>query len=405
MEGFGEKGGSESEKGGRKKSGSEKSGSEVRRWQPDPAVKNEFSLSNTRGTIAMAKLGDNPNSATNEWFFNLGDNSANLNNQNGGFTVFGRISSQAGLAVMDKLAAVSTQSLSLTPTLSFDQIPLLNYNVGAIKDENLLIVQSIRLVERPPQPAIRSDTGVILAGAFGGAAVAAPGAFIEIYGANLGGEVSRGWDVEKDFTNGRAPTALEGVSVTVNGQPTYISYVSPTQLNVQIPANVPTGEPLPVVVTHRGVSSNAVRLPVLDQAGGLLAPPSFKVGAKQYVAAIRPAASLVFISNGTIPGLPAAPAVPGETLVFYGTGFGLIGGITTSLGGDIAQGTSRVLAPVQFKFGGTTAVVSYSGLTPGLVGLYQFNVVVPASVASGDVELEVTQAGQPIAQKLFISVR
>ncbi len=379
------------------------SGSKVDQIPEDPAVKNEFSLSNTRGTIAMAKLGDNPNSATNQWFFNLGDNSANLNNQNGGFTVFGRISNQAGLTVMDKLAAVSTPSPA--PASPFDQIPLLNYNGGDIKEENLLIVRSIRLVERPPQPAIRSESGVILAGAFGGNAVAAPGAFIEIYGANLGGEVSRGWDVEKDFTNGRAPTALEGVSVTVNGQPTYISYVSPTQLNVQIPANVPTGEPLPVVVTHRGVSSNAVRLPVLDQAGGLLAPASFKVGAKQYVAAIRPAAGLVFISNGTIPGLPAAPAVPGETLVFYGTGFGLIGGITTSLGGDIAQGTSRVLAPVQFKFGGTTAVVSYAGLTPGLVGLYQFNVVVPASVASGDVELEVTQAGQPIAQKLFISVR
>jgi uncharacterized protein (TIGR03437 family) len=374
----------------------------------DPAVKNEFSLSNTRGTIAMAKLGDDPNSATNQWFFNLGDNTANLNNQNGGFTVFGQIRSQAGLAIMDRLAAVSVPNPH--PLASpFDAMPLRNYSSGDIKEENLLIVQSIREVERPPQPVIRSDSGAILAGAFGGAAVAAPGAFIEIYGTNLGGEVSRGWDVATDFVNGRAPTALEGVSVTINGQPTFISYVSPTQLNVQIPANVPTGEPLNVIVTHRGVSSSAIRLPVVDQAGGLLAPGVFKVGDKQFVAAIRPGVGLVFISNGTIPGLPAAPAVRGETLVFYGTGFGLIrnenGGSTPSLGGDIAQGTSRVLAPVQFKFGGAAAQVSYAGLTPGLVGLYQFNVVVPAGAPSGDVEIEVTQAGQPIAQKLFISVR
>src|SRR6185369_11330630 len=46
-------------------------------------------MTNTLGTIAMAKLGNDPNSATSQWFFNLGDNSTNLDNQNGGFTVFG----------------------------------------------------------------------------------------------------------------------------------------------------------------------------------------------------------------------------------------------------------------------------------------------------------------------------
>lgn len=70
-----------------------------------PAIQNEFGLSNTRGTIAMAKLGGNPNSATNQFFFNLGDNSANLDNQNGGFTVFARVRNAEGLAVMDALAA------------------------------------------------------------------------------------------------------------------------------------------------------------------------------------------------------------------------------------------------------------------------------------------------------------
>lgn len=58
-------------------------------------VSNEFFvgplLSNTNGTIAMAKLPNDPNSATSGWFFNLGDNSGMLDNQNGGFTVFGRV--------------------------------------------------------------------------------------------------------------------------------------------------------------------------------------------------------------------------------------------------------------------------------------------------------------------------
>ncbi len=74
----------------------------------DPPVVNEFSSerSNLRGTIAMAKLGGDPNSATNQWFFNLADNSANLDNQNGGFTVFGEVLGQSDLDTLDTIASI-----------------------------------------------------------------------------------------------------------------------------------------------------------------------------------------------------------------------------------------------------------------------------------------------------------
>jgi cyclophilin family peptidyl-prolyl cis-trans isomerase len=73
------------------------------------AITNEYSItrSNIRGTIAMAKVPDQPNSATNQWFINLANNASNLDNQNGGFTVFGSVINN-GMSIADKIAALPT---------------------------------------------------------------------------------------------------------------------------------------------------------------------------------------------------------------------------------------------------------------------------------------------------------
>lgn len=68
-------------------------------------VVNEPEITNTRGTVAMAKIGSNPNSATSEFFISLANNAANLNNQNEGFSVFARVPA-AGMAVADAIAAL-----------------------------------------------------------------------------------------------------------------------------------------------------------------------------------------------------------------------------------------------------------------------------------------------------------
>ncbi|OGV62965.1 MAG: hypothetical protein A3K18_05120 [Lentisphaerae bacterium RIFOXYA12_64_32] len=73
-------------------------------------VANEYALSNLRGTLAMAKSGGSPDSATSEWFVNLADNSSNLDFQNGGFTVFGEVI-ENGMTVIDYIAGLNRANL------------------------------------------------------------------------------------------------------------------------------------------------------------------------------------------------------------------------------------------------------------------------------------------------------
>ena len=104
--------------------------SEVPAFAP---IKNEPFISNTRGTIAMAKVGGNVDSATSQWFINLADNSANLDHQNGGFTAFGRVAT--GMAVADSIAALPRYNGGG----AFSELPVRNYSGNKVPQVSNLV--------------------------------------------------------------------------------------------------------------------------------------------------------------------------------------------------------------------------------------------------------------------------
>lgn len=124
----------------------------------DPAIKNEFNRSNIRGTIAMAKLGGNADSATSQWFINLADNSGSLDGgdgQGGGFfTVFGKVVGD-GMAVADAIAALPR----INAGGAFGELPVINFDGGNFQRENMVIAE-VRLADVVVMPTFEINPGL-----------------------------------------------------------------------------------------------------------------------------------------------------------------------------------------------------------------------------------------------------
>jgi uncharacterized protein (TIGR03437 family) len=135
----------------------------------------------------------------------------------------------------------------------------------------------------------------------------------------------------------------------------------------------------------------------------MLATPLFDVGGVQYVAAILPDFTTFIAPTGSIAGVTSRPAMPGETIVIYGIGFGPV---TPNIpAGQTVTEANNLTLPLQVFFGGTPATVTYSGLAPYAVGLYQFNVLVPNIAANNAVPLTFTLNGASGPQTLYTAVQ
>jgi len=200
------------------------------------------------------------------------------------------------------------------------------------------------------------------------------GSWAMIAGSNLA-NLTRSWQAA-DFTGDNLPTSLSGVSVTIDGKPAFLSYISPTQINVQVPSDSVTGT-VNVIVNNNG----AISAP---------APAQLQTYAPAFF--IQPGTSLVFASllpNYT-PITSSAPASPGDLVVLWGTGFGPT--IPQAPAGTIVSGVPFAPTPT-VTAGGVSATVLNSVLTVGSAGLYQITIQLPATVPAGPVSIQASVGG------------
>ncbi|HWB82543.1 MAG TPA: PQQ-binding-like beta-propeller repeat protein [Bryobacteraceae bacterium] len=183
----------------------------------------------------------------------------------------------------------------------------------------------------------------------------APGSLFTISAAGLAGETLSAPSVPW-------PTVLSGLSVTFNGIDAPLAYVSPTQINGQVPYEVPMDQ-VQVVLHSNGAQSAPITVTIAPTA-----PSIFLIGGT-WAAVVNQDGSINSANN---------PAPPGSFISLFFTGQGQV---DTEVGtGESApfQTLSNTLADTSATVGGAPASVLYSGLAPRFVGLAQANVQVPA---------------------------
>ena len=282
-------------------------------------------------------------------------------------------------------------------------------SVYVADDENSvirLLTPTAPLVSVAPSVAPKIDlSGVVSDSQYGEFSAVAPGSWVEIHGAHLATN-TRSWTVA-DFHGAQAPTSLEGTTVTIGGQSAFISYISPNEIIAQIPLGVGLG-PQDVRVSTAAGASDPQTIPVNQVQPGLLAPSALKIGDRQYTEAIFTdgttlALPAVAMSGAMQGSAPSRSPHPGETIVLYGVGFG---NVTPDPGaGNIVANDNNLILPFQVFFGGMPATVSYAGLAPGMIGLYQFNVVVPDTTPGDAVPLTFSVGPVVGQQVLYTAVQ
>ena len=262
------------------------------------------------------------------------------------------------------------------------------YNDGSPAPQvTLAPFDGILLQRQTRVPALASRVNSVVNAASYQPAIAS-GGFVSIIGTGFGNS-TRSW-TSSDFSGNNLPTSLDGISVTINGKPAYVEYISPTQVNAITPDDDTIGQVQAQVTTPQGPSYSGT---VLKQK---MSPAFFtyQSGTTTYVAALHLDGTLVGPA-----GPSSRPAVPGEVLEIYGTGFGPTN--PTAPTSQLVSQPAPLSLPATVAIGGVNAQVQWAGIVSS--GLYQLNVQIP-NVAAGDQPVQASVSGFQSVANAFLAV-
>jgi uncharacterized protein (TIGR03437 family) len=205
-----------------------------------------------------------------------------------------------------------------------------------------------------------------------------PGSLASVYGANF---EAGGFNESTAFILPE-PTTAAGVSVTMNGIAAPLSYVGANQVNFQIPWELQGQTSAAFVVVANGVSSQLQSVSL-----SAAAPAIFTVnqaGSGQAAALIAGTSVIAGVIQSTCNVLACSPATKGEGVEIYLTGLGAVTNQPATGVPASASPLSRTASSPTVTLGGISAPVTYSGLAPYFVGLYQVNIQIPQNAPVGD---------------------
>lgn len=219
-----------------------------------------------------------------------------------------------------------------------------------------------------------------------------PGGMVSVFGANLAQAGTVRQVGPGDLVDGRIPSRLAGVCVEIGGVRAPVLFVTPGQINVQVPALAAGNSGVQVIVNcgePAEARTNTERVQV-EVAAPEFFFFSLSADGRNPIAATNAVTAALIGRPGLLPGVTFAPARRGDLVTLFMTGLGATSPAFQP--GQLPDRPGNVVLPVAVSLGAaelSPADVLYAGVAPGLAGVYQVNVRIPASAAEGDAPVRV----------------
>ena len=244
----------------------------------------------------------------------------------------------------------------------------------------------------PVTPAPSFSAGGVVNSAGFGALLPAPGAIASIFGANFATSTATA-------ATSPLPTTLAGVSVEINGLAVPLLAVSPQQINFQVPWYLQEQTQATMTIVANGVTSNPMAVALAKYSPAVFS--TNQQGAGQGVVLIGNT-GLIAAPRGMFPG--SQPAKRGDSITVLCTGLGPVNNQPVAGSPAPAAPAAATATLPSARIGGGPATVSFAGLAPGFVGVYQVTIQVPVDAPVGDAVPVVLSIGGMSSNAVTIAV-